>query len=372
MENRWIADRMHSIELSGVRKVMELARTLKDPVNLSIGQPDFDVPEPIKAAAKAAIDRGANGYTVTQGIIELRDRIKADLNAKYRQPDRATMVTSGTSGGLLLALMVSVNPGDEVIVFDPYFVSYPHLVTLCGGRMVVVDTHPTFAIDLDRVKAAISPRTKAILVNSPSNPSGMVIAGETLRGLVELAARNGVLLVSDEIYHAFCYDEPFHSPAEYNPDVLVVDGFGKTYGMTGWRMGYAHGPKALIEEMTKLQQFTFVCAPSMAQHAVLAAWEYDIRPIIADYRKKRDRLYEGIRKHFEVVKPGGAFYLYPRAPQASATAFVAEAIRNNLLIIPGTTFSSHDTHFRISYTASDPIIDRGIEILNRLARLSRG
>src|SRR5262245_21867716 len=205
MHDRWIADRMHSIELSAVRKVMELARTLKDPVNLSIGQPHFDVPEPIKAAAKAAIDRGANGYTVTQGIAELRDRIKSDLDTKYRQPDRTPIVTSGTSGGLLLALMVSVNPGEEVIVFDPYFVSYPHVITLCGGSMVVVDTHPNFAIDLDRLKAAITPRTKAILVNSPSNPSGVVIPAETLKEMAAIAARAGVLLISDEIYHAFCY-----------------------------------------------------------------------------------------------------------------------------------------------------------------------
>jgi aspartate aminotransferase/aminotransferase len=369
MHDHWIADRMHSIELSGIRRVMELGRSLKDPVNLSIGQPHFDVPEPIKAAAKAAIDRGANGYTVTQGIAELRERMKADLDATYGQPERAVMVTSGTSGGLLLALMVSVNPGDEVIVFDPYFVSYPHLVTLCGATMVEVDTHPTFAIDLDRVRAAITPRTKVVLVNSPSNPSGVVIPRETLKGLADLAARNGVLLISDEIYHAFSYDGPFHSPAEFSADVLVVDGLGKTYGITGWRMGYAHGPKRLIEEMTKLQQFTFVCAPSMAQHAALTAWNYDVGPIIADYRQKRDRLYDGIRGRYEVVKPGGAFYLYPKAPRGTGTAFVEEAIRNNLLIIPGTTFSRHDTHFRVSYTASEAIIDRGIEILNRLARL---
>src|SRR5689334_10037252 len=132
----WIADRAKAVEASGIRKIFDLGRSLKDPVNLSIGQPHFDVPEPIKAAAKAAIDRGANGYTVTQGIAELRERIKTDLDATYRQAERAVIVTSGTSGGLLLALMVSVNPGDEVIVFDPYFVSYPHLITLCGATMV--------------------------------------------------------------------------------------------------------------------------------------------------------------------------------------------------------------------------------------------
>jgi aspartate aminotransferase/aminotransferase len=369
MHERWVADRMHGIELSGVRKVFELGRTLKDPVNLSIGQPHFDVPEPIKAAAKNAIDRGMNGYTVTQGITELHDRLNADVAATYRQADRVAMVTSGTSGALFLSLMVSVNPGDEVIVFDPYFVAYPHVITLNGGRMVVIDTHPTFTIDLDRLQAAITSRTKAIIVNSPGNPSGVVHAPEVLRGLAELAQRRGVLLISDEIYHAFCYDEAFQSPAEFSPEVLVVDGFGKTYGMTGWRMGYAHGPKRLIEEMTKLQQFTFVCAPSMAQHAVLAAWNYDASPLVAEYRQKRDRLSAGLRGRFEFALPGGAFYLYPKAPWGSGTKFVDEAIRNSLLIIPGTTFSRHDSHFRVSYAAPDAVIDRGIEILNRIAGL---
>ncbi len=227
---------------------------------MSIGQPHFDVPEPIKQAAKAAIDAGKNGYTASQGIAELVDRLQSQVDAQYPGADRNVMVTSGTGGGLLLALMCTVNPGDEVIVFDPYFVMYPHQVTLCGGKMVLVDTHPTFAIDVNRVADAITPKTKAILVNSPSNPAGVVIPPDALRDLAELAAKRGVLLISDEIYHAFNYDSPFCSPAEFSPDVLVVDGFGKTYGMTGWRMGFAHGPKRLIDEMTKLQQFTFVCA----------------------------------------------------------------------------------------------------------------
>jgi aspartate/methionine/tyrosine aminotransferase len=369
MQPHWIAERMRSIEISGIRRVFDLAKSLKDPVDLSIGQPHFDVPEPIKTAAKAAIDRGANGYTPTQGIAELRERLLSQINTKYPSQERALVVTSGTGGGLLLALMCTVNPGDEVIAFDPYFVMYPHQVTLCGGKLVVVDTHPNFSIDLNRVEAAITPRTKAVLVNSPSNPSGVVIPPETLRGLAELCSRRGVLLISDEIYHAFAYDAPFRSPAEFSPDVIVVDGFGKTYGMTGWRMGFAHGPKALIEEMTKLQQFTFVCAPSVAQHGTVAALDYDVSSIVAEYRQKRDRICAGLRDRFEFATPGGAFYVYPKSPRGIGSMFVEEAIRNSLLIIPGKTFSRHDTHFRVSYAASDATIDRGIEILNRLARI---
>ena len=368
MTDRWIADRAAAIEMSGVRRIFELGRSLKDPVNLSIGQPHFPVPEPVRAAARAAIESGHNGYTVTQGIPELRAKIKAWLDRTYGHADREVLLTSGTSGALLLALCATVNPGDEVIVFDPYFVGYPPMVTLAGGVTVPIDTYPDFTIDVDRVAAAITPRTKAILVNAPANPSGVVPSRVSLEALAKLARECDVLLISDEIYRAFSYDEPFYSPASANEQTLVVDGFGKTYGVTGWRLGFAHGPRALLEQMAKLQQFTFVCPPSVAQHAGLAAWDYDASGIVADYRRKRDRLVAGLRDRFEFVVPGGAFYLFPRAPWGNGTEFVTDAVRQNLLMIPGSTFSSRDTHFRVSYAADDAVLDRGIEILNRLAR----
>jgi aspartate/methionine/tyrosine aminotransferase len=366
--DRWIADRMALIEASGIRKVFDLARSLKDPVNLSIGQPHFDVPEPIKAAARAAIDAGHNSYTVTQGIPELRDKVRAAVRARYPGQEREVLITSGTSGALVLALSCTVNPGDEVVVFDPYFVMYPHLVRLAGGTVTLVPTYPDFTFDVDRVRRALTPRTKVILVNSPANPTGTVLPRDAVRDLARLAQERGVLLISDEIYRAFCYDGPFASPAEHNEDVLVIDGFSKAYGMTGWRLGYAHGPRRLVEEMTKLQQFTFVCAPSMVQHAGVAAWDYDVSGIVADYRRKRDRICAGLADHYEVVKPGGAFYVFPRCPWGTGTEFVAEAIRNRLLVIPSNVFSGQDTHFRISYAAEDRTIDEGVEILRRLAR----
>ncbi|OWK46752.1 Aspartate aminotransferase [Fimbriiglobus ruber] len=148
----------------------------------------------------------------------------------------------------------------------------------------------------------------------------------------------------------------------------MIEGFGKTYGMTGWRLGYAHGPRAVIEEMTKLQQFTFVCAPSVVQYAGIAAMDFDVSGIVADYRRKRDLVVAGLRDRFEFAVPGGAFYLFPKCPWGTGTEFVTEAVRHNLLIIPGGVFSSKDTHFRISYAATDETLARGIEILNRLAK----
>lgn len=367
MLDHWVADRMGRIEASGIRKIFELGRSLKDPVNLSIGQPHFPVPEPVRRAAKEAIDRGDNGYTVTQGIPELRDKLRSRVEARLPGQDREVLVTAGTSGALMLALCTTVNPGDEVILFDPYFVAYPHLVTLAGGTVVVLDTYPDFRMNVNRVRDAITPKTKAILFSSPSNPTGVTLPGDTLRDLAALAREKGVLLIADEIYRSFWYDGPFRSAAEFDPNVLVVDGFGKTYGITGWRLGYAHGPRRLIEEMAKLQQFTFVCAPAPVQHAGVAALDTDVTDLVADYRRKRDFLCDALGDRFDLVRPGGAFYVFPKVPRGTGTQFVEQAVRQNLLVIPGIAFGRTDTHFRISYAAPDEKLRQGAEILNRLA-----
>jgi aspartate aminotransferase/aminotransferase len=253
-----------------------------------------------------------------------------------------------------------------VIVFDPYFVSYPALVELAGGRPVLVDTYPTFRVDFDKLRAAITPRTKAIIFASPANPTGVTATDADVRTIAAIAAEHNIALISDEIYERFCYDAPFVSPARFNDRTIVVDGFSKTYAMTGWRLGFAHGPAEVIQEMGKLQQYTFVCAPQPVQWAGIAALDVDMTPHIADYRRKRDRLLAGLAGKYEVVTPGGAFYAFPRVPQGTASEFVERAIARELLIIPGKIFSRADTHFRISYAASDETIDRGVEILRSL------
>ncbi len=366
-----LADRTASFDSSGIRRVFDLAAKMTNPINLSIGQPDFDVPPQVQDACIDAIRSGKNAYSQTQGIAPLRERIDAGLRESYGHGDRQVLITSGTSGGLVLSLLALVNPGDEVIFFDPYFVMYPSLIRLAGGVPVTIDTYPNFRIDVAKVADAITPRTKLILVNSPANPSGTSASEEELRQLAELAERRDLFLLSDEIYSQFQYDAPFVSPARFNERTIVIDGFSKSHAMTGWRVGYVHGPSEVIAAMTKMQQFTFVCAPQPAQWAALEALGVDLTDHLDQYRRKRDLMVEGLRDHYELTRPEGAFYAFPKAPgsaNASGTAFVERAIANDLLIIPGKIFSGRDSHFRISYAASDETLLRGIEVLRRLAR----
>lgn len=370
MSEHWIADRMRLIDASGIRKIFDMAVNLTDPINLSIGQPHFDTPEPVKQALVAAVAAGKNVYSQTQGIAPLIEKIQRSVDAQFGHSDRKVFITSGTSGGLMLSLATLVNPGDEVIVFDPYFVMYRHLTTLAGGKLVEIDTYPDFRIDLDRVAAAITPRTKIILCNSPNNPTGAVATPAELEGLARLAAEKNIALLSDEIYRTFCYDRPFVSPAKWNDQTIVIDGFSKSHSMTGWRIGWAHAPQHIVQQMLKLQQFTFVCAPHPAQYAALAAWDYDISDRVAEYKEKRDFVVSQLKDDFEICGAEGAFYMFLKVPWGTGAEFVAEAIKNNLLIIPGNVFSPRDTHIRLSYAADQRTLERGCEVLRKLAQAS--
>ena len=378
-----ISDRARAIDVSGIRRVFELGAKLAHPINLSIGQPDFAVPDVLKDAAIEAIRSDRNGYTLTQGIAELRTAISQhlleDIGWETPSDELDLVVTSGTSGGLLLVLMATLNPGDEVIVPDPFFVVYPALTGLSGGTVVYCDTYPDFRTTAERIEPLITDRTKLLLLNSPSNPSGIVLRSDELRDLVDLCEARGVTIVSDEIYDEFTYQDSREdgrcpSPARFTDRLLLVRGFGKTYGCTGWRMGYAAGPRPIIEQMAKLQQYTFVCAPSIAQAGVVGAFGVDMGPLVKAYQGKRDRVLAALGPVTEVRHPGGAFYAFVRVPgevAASATEFVERAILQNVLVIPGNVFSRRDTHFRLSYAASDETLDEGLEILAQLLTAGR-
>jgi len=364
-----IAERAKLIDASGIRKVFALAAELKDPVNFSIGQPDFDVPEALKEEAIKAIKAGQNKYSQTAGDSLLKERIAERIEKEFGWSRPAILITSGVSGGLLIAFLAIVNPGDEVIIPDPYFVMYKHLVNMLGGKCVFVDSYPDFKLPVEKISEAITNKTKMIILNSPCNPTGVVYSEQQIKALAEIAAEKDILVMSDEIYERFCYDSECPSIAEYCEKSLVLRGFSKSCAMTGWRLGYAAAGESLrdvVEEMTKIQQYTFVCAPTPFQKAAIAALDYETSDLVDAYRKKRDLLYEGLKDKFELVKPGGAFYAFVKAPGGSGSEFVEKAIKNNVLIIPGNVFSEKDTHFRISYATSDEKIEQGVEILRRL------
>ncbi len=370
-----IADRMELLDASGIRKVFDLAAKMADPINLSIGQPDFDVPEQIKAHAIQAIRDGRNKYTQTQGTAKLRAAIAERCREEFGWADaleRPYLITSGVSGSLLLIMQALVNPGDEVVFTDPYFVMYSHLVNLSGGVPVPVDTYPDFRPDIDKIAAAITDKTRMLIINSPGNPTGAVYTADELRAIAELAGKHNLLVVSDEIYDLFCYDQPFVSMAAFYENTLLLRGFSKSYAMTGWRLGWATGPAAILEKMTMLQQYTFVCAPSMAQAGGIIALETNMSEQIAAYRQKRDMVVDALGDTFGLVKPGGAFYAFVPAPAGeTATDFVTRAIENNVLIIPGNVFSTKDTHFRLSYATSEDKLAEGLEILKKLAKTGK-
>ncbi len=364
-----IADRTRCIDSSGIRKVFALAATMKDPVNFSIGQPDFDVPEPVKQEAIRAIERGDNKYSQTAGEGGLIEKIAGGLKAEFGWKNPNVLVTSGVSGGILLAFLAMINPGDEVIIPDPYFVMYKHLVNMLGGRCVFVDCYPDFGLPVGRISDAITDRTKLIIINSPCNPTGAVYAEKDIKDIVSIAANKDIIILSDEIYNIFSYDCECVSAAEWHEKTLVLRGFSKSCGMTGWRMGYAAAGGQLadvIEKMTMIQQYTFVCAPTPFQKAASAALDCDMTMFVNAYRKKRDLIYEGLKDKFEIARPGGAFYAFVKAPDGRATEFVEKAIANNVLVIPGNVFSEKDTHFRISYATSDGKIRQGVEILRKI------
>ena len=361
-----LAKRAAHIDSSGIRKVFDLAQKLEHPVNLSIGQPDFDVPAELKEEAKKWIDAGFSKYTVTQGIQELREKVRE----KYRKQGiefEEIMISSGVSGALFLAATVLFEEGDEVLIPDPYFVMYKHLVRLMGATPVYIDTYPDFRLRVEQLEGRVSRRTKALIVNSPSNPTGISLQEEEQKELADFAGRHHLLIICDEIYERFNYDYPHVNIARFHPRTLILHGFSKSHAMTGWRLGFAAGPEEIVNEMIKIQQFSFVCAPSIAQKMGLAALDLPPGKEIEEYRLKRDIVYDGLKQKFNVVKPNGAFYIFPEAPGGDGDAFVRKAIEHNVLIIPGSVFSEKKTHFRISFAADDAVLREGVEILNSLA-----
>ncbi len=363
------ADRMTQVRASAIRDFFDRGRRMEGAIDLSIGQGDFDVPEPIKAATIEAIQGECGRYSPTGGYPDVVAATRSWLREHYDLPDSdALMLTSGASGALTLAMLALAGPGDEVLLPDPFFVVYGNLAHIVGAKPTFYNLYPNFRLDPDEVERNITPRTRLLVVNSPSNPTGTAYTPEELAALVEICGRRGVPIVSDELYERFTYDGT-HTSIKAFPgcESLLVGGLSKTYGMAGWRLGWAAGPPELIDRMRVLQQFSYTCPPTLVQRGAVAAFHTDMSHQLARYRRKRDLVYNGlVEAGYEVMKPQGSFFIFPKVPDGDDLGFCERAISEKLIVVPGRAFSRRTTHFRLCFAALDETLERGLEVLLRI------
>lgn len=359
-----LSSRMAHIDTSLIRKMFDLAGDLKDPINLSIGQPHFATPANIVEAARKALLDGKTSYTQTQGIAPLREamaRYLIEKNGIPANPDRM-LISSGVSSLLQLLFMATIDPGDQVLLVSPAFLIYRGLVSFFRAEETMIDQSFSPG-DLQSIKRD---RLKLIIFSSPSNPTGYIMKKEQIQALTALAEETGALLVSDEIYSLFDYDHQFVSAGSIYPETLTLFGFSKSYSMTGLRLAAASGPAEIIKALTTLQQYTVVCAPSAVQWAGIEALQTDMSAHVEDYRQKRDFMRDALSGVTEFYEPDGAFYLFARVP-GDDMAFCERAIsEKELLVVPGRTFTRETGWIRISYAADQRTLERGVDALRSL------
>jgi aspartate aminotransferase/aminotransferase len=358
------------MSVSGIRQVFELSQKLKNPLNLSIGKPDFPIPENIKKVAQKAIQENKNDYSLTFGLPELRQAVAKKLRQKNKIKQATaqnTIITSAVSGGLTVVLPTLINPGDEVILFDPYFVGYKQLILLFNGIPKIVPKNDDFSLNIQALRQAITSKTKVIIINTPENPTGHIWNKKELQQLASLAKKHNIPVIADEIYEDFIYDNHRHiSLSSIYKNTITLGGFSKSHAMTGWRIGWLNAPTEIIQEIMKVQQYTFVCPPTPFQYAGLEALRTDISPFVDRYEKRAKLIYQGLQKRYSLTSPQGAFYFfikYPYNPQK----FIQDCLAHNLLLIPGEVFSEKNTHFRLSFVAPQSDLKQAIKILNNLA-----
>ncbi len=381
----FISDRVAGAPPSGIRKFFDIAATMKDVISLGIGEPDFVTPQPILQAGIESLQRGETAYTSNSGTIELRaalaDNLKRRYNAQY-DPESEIIVTVGVSEALYLACTAVLNPGDEVIIPEPCFVSYAPEVTFAGGVPVHVATHVEngFEVTAEAIEAAVTPKTKALLIGYPNNPTGAVMTRETMLEIAAVAQKHDLLVISDEIYDRLVYGVE-HTCVPSLPGMrertILLQGFSKDYAMTGWRIGYACAPDEILAAMRKVHQYTIMSAPTTAQMAALAAFSPEADQYVEDMRQEYDRRRRLIVDGFNTLgldcfEPRGAFYAFPSIARAgmSGDEFAMRLLEEEeVAMVPGDAFGTSGAGFmRASYATAYEKIE---EALNRLESFMR-
>lgn len=381
-----ISQVVQSTPASGIRRFFDIVLTMDDVVSLGVGEPDFVTPWRVREACIYSLERGRTSYTSNYGLIELRQAI-ADYLRKHEgieyNPENQILITVGVSEGMDLAMRAILNPGDEVIVPEPCYVSYKPCVWYAGGTPVAIGTTAAadFRVTPEQIEAAITPKTKAILISYPSNPTGATATRAMLEKIVELACKHDLYIISDEIYDRLTYDG-VHTCIAAIPGALdrtiLLNGFSKAYAMTGWRIGYAAGNPEIIEAMMKVHQYTMLCAPIMGQMAALEAIRNgydDSAEMIEQYNQRRRVIVKGLNDiGLKCRMPGGAFYAFPsiKGYGLSSDEFCERLLfEEKVAVVPGGAFGeSGEGHIRCSYATSlDKIgiaIERTARFLGRI------
>lgn len=353
---------------SGIRKFFDLANTMKGVISLGVGEPDFDTPWHICENAIHSMSVGKTHYTANRGLLELRQAICQFHAIRYHQnydPETETLVTVGGSEAIDLAMRTLVEPGDEVIVLDPNYVAYAPTIELAGGIPVpiVLKEETEFKCLPEDLKKAITPKTKAMIINYPSNPTGGVMTKEDYKKLVPIIKESGIYVVSDEIYAELSFDQEFASLAQFDEvrdQIIVVNGFSKAFAMTGWRLGYALANRDVSDAMTKIHQYVIMSAPTQAQYAAIEAMTHGLDDVIRmrnDYLNRRNLLVNRLnRMGLDTNMPHGTFYVFPNIQKTGMTCeeFCEKLLeKEKVACVPGNAFGEHGEGFiRISYAYS--------------------
>jgi aminotransferase len=381
-EARYLARNVAGLKPSGIRKFFDIVATMKEVISLGIGEPDFTTPEPILEAGVRSLRAGETHYTSNSGKLEFRQAVARNLTRLYGvsyDPGSEIIATVGVSEALYLAMTALLDPGDEVIIPTPCFVSYQAGVILAGGVPVEIPSRmeDNFELDPDRIRAAITPRTKVIFVGYPSNPTGAVAARETLKRVAGIAIEHDLLIISDEIYDRLVYNfDHVCVPSlgeEIKKRTILLGGLSKAYAMTGWRIGYACGPADIIKGMVRVHQYTIMSAPTTAQDAALEALtngEKYVQEMVAEYDRRRRLIVGGLNKlGLTTFEPRGAFYAFPRI---SASGMDDEAFAEKLLheehvaVVPGNAFGKGGEGFvRCSYATAYEKIEEALRRMEK-------
>ena len=366
---------------SGIREFFDYASEKPNVISLGVGEPDFVTPLPIINAAKISLDRGKTFYTSNQGLPSVRRRIAEYLENRFEVSfdESEILLTSGSSQGILNALLSIICPGDEVIVTEPTYVCYIPDIEMCGGKAVVISLDETddFKLTKEKLEKHITNKTKAIIISFPNNPTGAIMTKEDYEKIIPLIIENDIYVISDEIYAELTYDSKHCSiaslPGMENRTILI-SGFSKSFAMTGWRLGYLCARKPIMDNAVKIQQYIMLSAPTIAQYASLAALDFclpDMKKMVSEYNWRREYLLQNFKRlNIDCFEAKGAFYLFPSIKKygMSSKEFCLKLLKDyNVLVVPGTAFGdSGEGYIRLTYAVSREKLQLFIKAISKM------